>query len=74
MLLAGTTGCYAAKIRRLDETRKKKEKNLMKYKEYEVAFSPARLNRYKNACGGITDTFGEGMMKYRNRERNGFAL
>lgn len=24
----------------------------MKYKEYEVAFSPARLNRYKNACGG----------------------
>ena len=46
----------------------------MKYKEYEVAFSPARLNRYKNACGGITDTFGEGMMKYRNRERNGFAL
>ena len=26
----------------------------MKYKEYEVAFSPARLNRYKNACGGDT--------------------
>ena len=26
----------------------------MKYKEYEVAFSPARLNRYKIACGGDT--------------------
>jgi hypothetical protein len=26
----------------------------MKYKEYEIAFSPARLNRYKNACGGDT--------------------
>ena len=26
----------------------------MKYREYEVAFSPARLNRYKNACGGDT--------------------
>ena len=26
----------------------------MKYKEYEVAFSPARLSRYKAACGGDT--------------------
>lgn len=26
----------------------------MRYKEYEVAFSPARLNRYKVACGGNT--------------------
>lgn len=26
----------------------------MRYKEYEVAFSPARLNRYKAACGGDT--------------------
>jgi len=26
----------------------------MKYREYEVAFSPARLNRYKIACGGDT--------------------
>ena len=26
----------------------------MRYKEYEMAFSPARLNRYKVACGGNT--------------------
>ena len=26
----------------------------MKYTEYEVAFSPARLNRYRIACGGDT--------------------
>lgn len=26
----------------------------MKYKEYEIAFSPARLSRYKAACGGDT--------------------
>ena len=26
----------------------------MKYNEYEIAFSPARLNRYKIACGGDT--------------------
>ena len=26
----------------------------MKYKEYEEAFSPARLSRYKAACGGDT--------------------
>lgn len=26
----------------------------MKYREYEVAFSSARMNRYKTACGGDT--------------------
>ena len=26
----------------------------MKYKEYEIAFSPARLSKYKAACGGDT--------------------
>lgn len=24
----------------------------MKYSDYEIAFSPARLSRYSNACGG----------------------
>lgn len=35
----------------------------MKYSEYEVAFSPARLNKYKIACGGDTR---KTMTLYRN--------
>lgn len=31
---------------------KKPIKNKMKYSDYEIAFSPARLSRYSNACGG----------------------
>jgi hypothetical protein len=27
----------------------------MKYKDFEDAFSAARLNKYKNACGGNTN-------------------
>lgn len=30
---------------------KKPIKNKMKYSDYEIAFSPARLSRYSNACG-----------------------
>lgn len=35
----------------------------MKYEEYEAAFSPARLNRYRNACVGDTR---KAMVLYRN--------